>query len=185
MNNTLIISDIDGVILNFSKAFKEHVWKTFKVYISEDPMAWDYGIDKDEIYSYLKSFWKSDGFKNIEEYPDIYDELNGTNYHMVFATDVPEYAQENRWCNLNALELYNKVYFGADKNLVIILKLEEYDKVIFIDDKVENVINAVNLNNPKLKVLYPIRGYNYKQLKDVNAYGYSSCLELFRLLRDI
>jgi len=185
MNKTLIVSDLDGVVLNFSQAFHDFCWKHYKVYISTDPMRFDYGLEKPLLIEMITSFFKSEDFKYIPCYSEIMLALCFTRHDLVFATDVPEYAQKSRRYNINEYfdPSKNVVYFGPDKNITINKYINDYDRVIFIDDKVENVIAAVELKNPKLEVIYPIRGYNYEQLRYVNAKGYKTAEEFRNLIK--
>lgn len=187
--STLIISDIDGVILNFSKSMKLFILKQFNDYISEDPLDWSYGLNKEKAMTYVNAFWDSNDFASIESYREIlhYIKLLKKHYKtdLMFLTDIPERCREKREKNLCMYDLNEPLLIGSDKAQIIKEYSKKYDKVIFIDDKPENVQSVNELERDNVTVLYPIRGYNYHQLKSCAAKSYSTPTEFFKKMTEI
>ena len=181
MNNKLIVCDVDGVILNFSRGMKEHTFKNYGVYLSEDPMDW--GWNNDLIGFYLRSFWASDDFARIPAYTDVTHLIKSVPDHnrgidLVFLTDVPEYAFEKRLSNMAEIGFGEfQIKIASDKAAVIESLMPEYKSIMLIDDKVSNVLATLDLYG--VKVAYPIRGYNWDALKNTRAIPYYTPGALF------
>lgn len=183
-NNKLIVCDVDGVILNFSRGMKEHVWKNYDIYLSEDPMDW--GWDCKEIGTYLKSMWASDDFSRLKVYPNTLWEVlmasHKVDADLMFLTDVPEYAFANRRRNLSSLGLTNfQIERASNKAAKIERLLSEYDAVMLIDDKTENVLDALKLQ--RVTVAYPVRGHNWNALRNTGAIPYNGATELYNIIK--
>lgn len=150
MENKVILTDCDGVLLNWGYAFE--VWMEQKGYFAKNPDEYDVGkifeIDKSKAKEMVRLFNESAaiGFlpplRDAVQYVRKLHEEHGYVFHVITSLSKDQNAQKLRTKNLKklfgktAIEKFIYLDTGADKDEVLAqYKDKEY---IWVEDKVEN-----------------------------------------------
>lgn len=150
MENKVILTDCDGVLLNWGYAFE--VWMEQKGYVVKNPDKYDVGeifnIDKSKAKEMVRLFNESAaiGFlpplRDAVQYVRKLHEEHGYVFHVITSLSKDHNAQKLRTKNLKklfgktAIEKFIYLDTGADKDV----ELGEYEgkDYVWIEDKVEN-----------------------------------------------
>jgi FMN phosphatase YigB (HAD superfamily) len=157
MKNKIILTDADGVLLDWEYAF--NVWMEQHGFTLQEPLKYNigkrYGIDMEQGKKLIKVFNESAaiGFlpalRDAMYYVKRLHEEHGYVFHCITSLSKDENAQELRKMNLRKLfgdTAFDRFVFldtGADKDEV----LAEYkgSGCIWVEDKVDNALVGANL----------------------------------------
>jgi FMN phosphatase YigB (HAD superfamily) len=157
MKNKIILTDADGVLLDWEYAF--NIWMKQHGFTLQEPLKYNigkrYGIDMEQGKKLIKVFNESAaiGFlpalRDAMYYVKRLHEEHGYVFHCITSLSKDENAQELRKMNLRklfgdtAFERFVFLDTGADKDEV----LEEYkgSGCIWVEDKVDNALVGANL----------------------------------------
>ena len=157
MKNKIILTDADGVLLDWEYAF--NVWMEQHGFTLQEPLKYNigkrYGIDMEQGKKLIKVFNESAaiGFlpalRDAMYYVKRLHEEHGYVFHCITSLSKDENAQELRKMNLRKLfgnTAFDRFVFldtGADKDEA----LAEYkgSGYIWIEDKVDNALVGANL----------------------------------------
>jgi FMN phosphatase YigB (HAD superfamily) len=157
MKNKIILTDADGVLLDWEYAF--NIWMKQHGFTLQEPLKYNigkrYGIDMEQGKKLIKVFNESAaiGFlpalRDAMYYVKRLHEEHGYVFHCITSLSKDENAQELRRMNLRKLfgnTVFDRFVFldtGADKDEV----LEEYkgSGCIWVEDKVDNALVGANL----------------------------------------
>ena len=157
MKNKIILTDADGVLLDWEYAF--NIWMKQHGFTLQEPLKYNigkrYGIDMEQGKKLIKVFNESAaiGFlpalRDAMYYVKRLHEEHGYVFHCITSLSKDENAQELRRMNLRKLfgdTAFDRFVFldtGADKDEV----LAEYkgSGCIWVEDKVDNALVGANL----------------------------------------
>ena len=150
--NKIILTDADGVLLNWEYAFRTWMAKHGYEEKSDDPSTYDigirYGIPKAEKESAVKLFNESAAIgylpplRDAMYYVDLLHRKHGYTFHCITSLSTDQDACNLREQNIKKLfgeTAFSKFIFldtGADKDKV--LAMYKDSGYIWIEDKVEN-----------------------------------------------
>jgi len=161
MKNKVILTDCDGVLLDWEYAFHSWMWRHDYVKVNNDvyDMAVAYDMDKHEIKRLIRMFNESAAIRKLPplrdaiKYVKKLHEEHGFIFHAITSLSKDQYAQHLRTKNLRelfgetAFEKYVYLDTGEDKDEV----LSEYygTDCVWVEDKPENAIEGLknNLNS--------------------------------------
>mgnify|MGYP001066183795 CR=1 FL=1 len=156
MNNKVILTDCDGVLLDWEYAF--HAWMKRHGYVKVNNDVYDmavaYDMDKDDIKRLIRMFNESAAIRKLPplrdaiKYVKKLHEEHGFIFHAITSLSKDQYAQHLRTKNLRELfgetvfERYVYLDTGADKDE----ELAEYQDTgcFWVEDKPENAIEGLN-----------------------------------------
>ena len=157
MKNKIILTDADGVLLDWEYAF--NIWMEQHGFTLQEPLKYNigkrYGIDMEQGKKLIKVFNESAaiGFlpalRDAMYYVKRLHEEHGYVFHCITSLSKDENAQELRRMNLRKLfgnTVFDRFVFldtGADKDEV----LAEYkgSGCIWVEDKIDNALVGANL----------------------------------------
>ena len=157
MKNKIILTDADGVLLDWEYAF--NIWMKQHGFTLQEPLKYNigkrYGIDMEQGKKLIKVFNESAaiGFlpalRDAMYYVKRLHEEHGYVFHCITSLSKDENAQELRRMNLRKLfgnTVFDRFVFldtGADKDEV----LAEYkgSGCIWVEDKIDNALVGANL----------------------------------------
>ena len=161
MKNKVILTDCDGVLLDWEYAFHSWMWRHDYVKVNNDvyDMAVAYDMDKHEIKRLIRMFNESAAIRKLPplrdaiKYVKKLHEEHGFIFHAITSLSKDQYAKHLRTKNLRelfgetAFEKYVYLDTGEDKDEV----LSEYygTDCVWVEDKPENAIEGLknNLNS--------------------------------------
>lgn len=178
MHSKIILTDVDGVLLDWEYAFE--TWMRTKGYVIKTRTVYDqaqrFGIQKDELRSLIRDFNESAmiGFlpslRDSIHYVKAIHEKKGFVFHAITSLSNNRYAQELRTQNLKKLfgeTVFDRFVYldtGADKNDA----LAEYRNsgCMWFEDKLENAIvgDSLGLNAMLME--------HYHNMADVVGYDH-------------
>ena len=172
MSNKVIVTDADGVLLNWEWAFEvwmeEHGHKLQAEHATAYDMGLRYGITKEDSRKLIKLFNESAaiGFlpalRDATYYVKMLHEKHGYVFDVVTSLSTNPYAQKLRKKNLRKLfgeTAFRKFKFlatGADKDAA--LAPYKDSGLFWVEDKTENAVLGDTLG---LKSLLVAHGHNY------------------------
>jgi len=177
MNDKVIVTDADGVLLNWEWAFEvwmeEHGHKLQPDHAGAYDMGLRYGITKEDTKKLIKLFNESAaiGFlpalRDATYYVKLLHEKHGYVFDVVTSLSTNSYAQKLRKKNLRKLfgeTAFRKFKFlstGADKDAAL-LPYKDSD-LFWIEDKIENAELGHTLG---MRSLLMAHGHNYTYQHD-------------------
>jgi len=177
MNDKVIVTDADGVLLNWEWAFEvwmeEHGHKLQPDHAGAYDMGLRYGITKEDTKKLIKLFNESAaiGFlpalRDATYYVKLLHEKHGYVFDVVTSLSTNPYAQKLRKKNLRKLfgeTAFRKFKFlstGADKDAAL-LPYKDSD-LFWIEDKIENAELGHTLG---MRSLLMAHGHNYTYQHD-------------------
>lgn len=180
MVNKTILTDIDEVILQWSKSFEEWIVKNI-TYNPENRLESAYSIenwlniDFEETRDLIYRFNNSNHFSNLEPYPKSVEYIEklhneGCNFIAITSCGDNEDIHNMRINNIRTYfgEIFDVIHclgIGEDKTKY----LKMYNKSWWIDDKVENVIDGMNVGHKSIIMTQPYNlDYNHDNVTRVN-----------------
>jgi len=152
-----IMSDVDGVIVDFGGAFKQWMQTNFpKVPVDitiTGPTAWTFGLEKDEAWKFVELFWNTPaGVERLPFFPGAKAGFNrlakNFSIHVVTALD-PRF-KGARLKNLSGFN-YDSITIKGQGKLEHILNVTKPD--IAIEDKPEYI---KKMSAAGIDVYYPV-----------------------------
>jgi len=165
-----ILTDADGVLLNWRDSFDAHMMRQHGLFAKGDVREYDqskrFGIDKDKMKEYIKEFNAS---ANIGFLAPLYDSVkyvekfykeHGYTFVVITSLSLNTYAQRLRTQNLknifgNAIDEIVYLDTGADKDEI----LEKYSKIFpeayWIEDKIQNAIAGQKVGLEPILIKHP------------------------------
>lgn len=175
MQEKLILTDSDGVILDWEAGFEE--WMAEKGYVKlpdYDVKAYSlsihYGIPKEEIKHLIKQFNESAAIGYLPMYadaieciPKLYD--MGYDFHMITSLSLDKFAKKARIENLNRyfpFDIFNShnvtcLDVGADKGMALLPYKNR--NLFWIEDKYENAMDGHILGLNSLLLIHDHNGH--------------------------
>jgi hypothetical protein len=151
-----ILTDADGVLLNWRDAFDSWMMRRHDMFAEGDVTVYDqtfrYDIDKDDMKRYVRDFNHS---ANIGYLAPLYDSVKYVRklyeehgYQFIVVTSLSEcpYAQELRTNNLkkifgdNVFKEFHYLDTGADKDDILFKLAGFYQGAYWLEDKTQNAI---------------------------------------------
>lgn len=123
-----VVFDVDGALLDFSGAYIRFVHSRGHKHVNHNGIKnylflQDFGIGKEESLQLFKDFTDERHFGRLWPYVGVHDliaTLRNAGIKIIFATDVPTRAQEDRIMNLVDYSIkYDEIVFGPDKPAVV------------------------------------------------------------------
>lgn len=158
MRHKLILTDVDGVLLNWNDAFDQHMLKLGHTLIPEHSNKYSlskrFGVDRVEMDTIVSNFNESDHVKNL---PPFRDSIKGVNllmelgYRFVAITNIGGSKQSayNRTHNLN--EVFGDGVFEeiiclpmGESKYKTLMRWEGND-MYWIEDKFSNALDGHSL----------------------------------------
>lgn len=155
--NKVILTDVDGVLLDWEYAFDS--WMNRHKYCIEKEGVYDlsvkYNINRPDMNRLIRMFNESAAIRKLPPLKDAIKyvkklhEEHGYIFHAITSMSDDEYAQHLRTKNLREIfgdtvfEKYIYLDTGAEKDEV--LKIYKDTECFWIEDKVENVDLGINL----------------------------------------
>lgn len=146
----LMLTDADGILLDWSAAFQEWVWNKYKIerlHLNAYGLHDCYGIPKEVSRKYVREFNESAAMASLPPYQDaqkwvakINQDL-GIRFDCITSMSDCKYAWMARWMNLNLLfgDVFNRLItldVGADKDEALAQYADS--GLMWLEDKVEN-----------------------------------------------
>lgn len=175
------IVDIDGVVLDLNTSFSEYVFRKYNKYVSKDTMKWNFTdqLSESERHYFTEFLADSKNLYDFKPFEDIVDILNEQE-DLIYLTHFPRNFAKERIRNMHNVGLFQTINFTIENKLNWIKKNIHLDVVEYcIEDRPMIVKEYLAAG---LKVFYPIRGYNFEQLKNTNAIGYYDSSDLRNLI---
>jgi 5'(3')-deoxyribonucleotidase len=145
-----IISDVDGVLLDFVKGFISWM-KTTHPKIKVTDKVWNLGLDEKNAWDLIIEYWNSDDFGDgLEFFPDAKQGINelAETFELHIASALAPEFKEQRIRNLWGVN-YKTIFVGHDKLDHIL----EMNPDIALEDKVEYVLKMTEAG---IDVYYPV-----------------------------
>lgn len=146
-NRLKIMSDVDGVILDFTGGFKN--WMANEHQLAIDVTRWDFGMNN--VWDYIKIYWASGAMENLKQYPGAKTAFNKLakkfDIHIVTALDAKYKA--DRIKNLLGFD-YKSITIKGQGKLEHILNVTKPD--IAFEDKPEYIMK---MSQSGIDVYYP------------------------------
>lgn len=188
--NKIILTDVDGVLLNWIPAFhvfmKKLGFKYNPAFSSSYDMSLQYDMEYEEIKPFIEAFNQSAtmGFlaplRDSVHYVQKLHREHGYTFHVITSMSDNEYAQELRRMNLKRLfgeTVFAKFVFlpcGADKDVA--LKEYENTSLLWVEDKVKNVKLGLELGLDAVMMVHdsntrvPINAPKFQNWKEIYEY---------------
>ena len=155
-NNNVIICDVDNVIFNFSKRFKQWILETYDIHVDENPshysfleyeigtykLKYDPEFLQNKIYEFVDTSKKLSLMDNY--LPTLFREIRNRGIKIILLTAYSG-DQQIRIQNLKDLDIeYDEIIFDYDK-IPIIKKINPF---LVIEDKPKTILklNEINQN---------------------------------------
>ena len=169
---TFILTDCDGVLLNWKDSFDSWMMREQGLYAKGDVTVYDqsirYDIDKDYMNVLIRAFNSS---ANVGFLPPLYDSVKYVKklheehgYQLIIISSLSNnpFAQELRTRNLRSIfgrsAFSEFVYLdtGEDKDEVLQKYAEYYPGVLWIEDKTQNALlgRKLGLDSVLMKHIY-------------------------------
>lgn len=151
----IILTDVDGVLLNWDKGFDKWMKeKGYKKYSNKNyDVASNYKISKVDSRKIIKVFNESSEVRFLEAFKDSVKYVNkikekGYKFHCITSFGDNLYYQKLRKINLRALfgDCFEKfIFLDVSERKDKVLKAYEDTGYYWIEDKLENAIDGLNL----------------------------------------
>ena len=190
MKNKVILTDCDGVLLDWEYAFDAWMKRHGYVKVNNDiyDMAVAYDMDKDDIKRLIRIFNESAAIRKLPplrdaiKYVKKLHEEHGFIFHAITSLSKDQYAQHLRTKNLRELfgdtvfERYVYLDTGADKDEALV----EYEDTgcLWVEDKVENAVLGASLG---LNSVLMTHGHN-SDFENEDVVKVSSWKEIYEML---
>jgi len=176
--NYTILTDADGVLLNWRDSFDYYMMKQHNIFASGDVRQYDqakrYNIPKEDIHKYIIQFNNS---SNIGFLPPLYDSVKyvnklyelGYTFLVITSLSLNPYSQRLRTRNLkkifgNALQEIVYLDTGGDKDEILEYYSEMYPEHYWIEDKVKNAHVGAKFGFDSMLLKHP-----YTKLEDTTG----------------
>ena len=170
---TVILTDCDGVLLNWRDPFDAWMMREHNIYAKGDVRVYDQQerYDNPDIFNYVLSFNQS---ANIGFLPPLYDsvkyvkkihETMGFKFTVITSLSLNPYAQKLRTRNLERIfgeEVFDEFVYldtAADKDDILAEYAGFYPNAYWIEDKVKNAIagkeaglESILMKHPHIKL---------------------------------
>ncbi len=184
----IFILDVDGVLLNYHKGFKEWCEKTHNVKINANSTEYNFGMSKENMPLLIKLIKE---FNNLDTELELMDSRwRMFNKYIIYLKDLySDYEFKvfivtsftNRTVRLNQLRrhniYYDDIYFTDDAHKIDII--QSLNPTIVVEDCPKH-LEELHHRNLKVKLFAPVV---WRYLQKYNST--SSCVELYQDVEDL
>lgn len=195
--DTQLFCDIDGVVADTMRSFRWVVWDRYKVALDEKDINTfnaPYAIFKkvkekghlppkniQELEGFLSKvcFWNPDFFRNLRPRSPFWPTIRNWAGPIVFISTRHPSMQDMTEAWLDRYGLWKRkpgsrlILTSKKQDYLLMESVETKDNILFIEDKLETVINVSKLVMSNVYVRVPLRPWNNPDTSDQNKKEWS------------